>query len=286
MQKFVNFVDKYKEYITFASLIVISLCLISMGNVSRIGGFRTVVIGTVGWIQELFAWVPNPGALQSENQAVRELNLQLSSEVIRGRHSLIENQRLRQLIGLREKIEEPCLSSEVVGKSTIELRSYISLDKGESNDVKEGMAVRTDAGLVGSIAAASSDYSLVELITNRSVRIAAKIQRTNISGIVVWEGGSNFFMKNLPKSFDVQAGDIVITSSFSNKYPPEIPLGQIIKVEDDPGSLFLLIQIQPFVDFSSLEQVFIVKHLPDPERIELIKKMEDRLIIREGKSGK
>ncbi|MBI5324779.1 MAG: hypothetical protein HZB41_05820, partial [Ignavibacteriae bacterium] len=115
MQGFINFVAKYKEYFTLVALVIISLSLISLGDVSRIGGFRTVVIGTVGWMQSVFTWIPKPGALQSENKSLRELNLQLSTEVTRMRNAVIENRRLREMLKLRENNEIIDLNSEVVG---------------------------------------------------------------------------------------------------------------------------------------------------------------------------
>lgn len=285
MQNFLNFIVKFKEFITFGAFVVISLSLISLGNVSEIGGFRTVVIGSVGWMQEIFSFVPNPGALQSENRALRELNLQLSAEVTRMRNSLIENKKLREMLEMEEEQGNPLyISAEVIGKSSIELRQYYTLSSGKEDGVEVGMAVRSAAGLVGVVMGSSDSYSLVELISNRNIKISAKIQRTDISGVLVWEGGKYFKMKNIPESFDVQVGDIVVTSNFSNKYPADIPIAQVVNIEKDPSSLFLKIELKPFVDFSATEEVFVIKEVPDQERIKLIKEMEERILARTGKN--
>jgi len=254
--------------------------MISLGDISRIGGFRTVLIGTVGWMQELFSWIPNPGAIQAENKAVRELNLQLSSKVTRMRKAILENQRLRQMMDLKLKSDLPLIPAEIVGKSTVELRHYATLDKGRKDGLDFGMSVRTDAGLVGVIVGYTDHYALLEQINNRNVKIATTFVRTGINGIVVWEGGEYLQMKNIPESFDVKKGDEVITSNYSNIYPDGIPIGKVIKIENDPGSLFKKIIIQPAVNFASVEQVFVVNFLPDPERNKLVKEMEERLKVR------
>ena len=203
MQRIIGFVEKYKEYFTFLALVVISLSLISMGNVTRIGGFRTVVIGGMGWFQNIFSFIPNPVALKSENQALRELNLQLSSEVTRMRQSVLENKNLRQMLELRKNLDKSFVISEVVGRSTIEMRNYLTLDKGRNQGIEEGMPVRNDAGLVGVIIASSGNYSLVEMLKNRDVKVAAKVQRSCYPGLIVWEGGEGFTVKDMPKSYDV-----------------------------------------------------------------------------------
>lgn len=282
MQRLINLVVRFKEIITFTALVVISLSLMSIGDMSRLGGFRAITIGTVGWLQELFAWVPNPGALQAENKAVRELNIQLFSEVTRSRQALIENQKLRNMLDFLEETELEHISAEVVGRTTIELRSFITLNKGIESGIEKGMSVRTDAGLVGVIMGSSKNYSLVELILNRNVRISGKIQRTGISGIISWEGGDNLFLKNIPESYDVQEGDVVITSNFSNKYPPNLPIGQIVSIDDDLGSLFQKITVKPYVSFQTLEEVFVIKSQPDPERNKLINEMEERMQALKG----
>lgn len=278
MQRFIGFVAKYKEYFTFTALVVISLSFISMGNVTQIGGFRAVIIGTAGWLQTMFAWIPNPAALKSENRALRELNLQLSGEVVKAKQALNENNALRALLAFKTQAgAQPLISADVIGKTSIELRNYITLNKGEKDGSDEGMTVRTDAGLVGLIVAASDNYSLVELITNKNVKISAKVQRNNINGIVVWDGGDDFLLKNIPESYDVQIGDILLTSNQSNKYPIDVPIARVVDSKTDHGSLFRRILLKPLVNFSTLEQVFIIKQVSDPERIELIKQMEQRL---------
>lgn len=280
MQSLIDFVARFKELITFAALVIICLSLISIGNVSQIGGFRAILIGTVGNLQQLFSWIPNPQALRNENRALRELNLQLSTEVIRMREASVENNRLRKMIEFQQVATLPMIPAQVVGKSVVEMRNFMTINRGSSDSITVGMPVRTDAGLVGMIVGVSSNFSIVELITNRNVKISSRILRTGIDGISVWSGGENFILNNIPESFDVQEGDYVVTSDFSNKYPTGIPFGEIIEVVEDPSSLFKKIYIEPFANISSLEQVFVVKFLPDPERLKLIEQIEEQLKLR------
>lgn len=283
MQNLINFVLKFKDYIVFSMLVVISLSLISLGSVGKIGGFRAVLVGANGWLQGFFAWIPNPGALQNENRALRELNLELSNEVIRMRSAVIENERLRKMIAFRDSSDQEMIPAEVIGKTSIEMRNFITLNRGRNDGIGIGMPVRTDAGLVGVINAATSDYSLVELLSNRNVKVSAKILRNNIEGIVTWEGGPYLFLINIPTSFDVVKGDIVLTSNYSNKYPKEVPIGVIDDVIKDNTSMFLKVKIRPYANPYSVEEVFVIKTLPDPERIELIKQMEENLKLQKNK---
>lgn len=287
MQNFIEFIIKYKNYISFVALVVISLALVSMGNVNKIGGMRTVIVGSMGFLQNAFSWIPNPKAIKNENQALRELNLQLSTEVTRMRDATVENKSLRALLGFKPPAEFPITTVEVVGLTEVQMRSYIMIDKGYKDDLCEGMPVRNDAGLIGAIISSGRTYSLVESILNRDVRISAKCLRSGYPGIVVWEGGEYLIMKNVPKSYDIKTGDLIVTSNFSNKYPENIPIGQVVVSTEEKGELFLKIRIKPAVNYATLEQAFVLKFIPNPERNELIKELDERLKLRhlEAKKG-
>jgi rod shape-determining protein MreC len=277
MLQLLNLIVKFKDYAALSLLCIISLSLISMGDVSKIGGYRAFVVGTIGWLEEAFAWVPNPDALKTENRAVRELNLYLSSELMKSRQALTENKKLREMLDFKQGIDYNLISAEVIGKSTIELREYITINKGKKDGITRGMSVRTDAGLAGIVVVVEDNYTLVETLNNRQVKISAKIDRTGIDGILVWGGAKDFNMLNIPRSFDVKVGDELITSNYSRKYPPGLPIGKIVKVEEDKSSLFHKIYVEPFVSFNTLEQVFVIQYLSDPERLKLIQRMEERL---------
>lgn len=277
MQYFINFIVKFKEYFAFVALVIISLSLISMGSVSKIGGLRTIMIGTMGQLQGIFSWIPNPASVRSENRALRELNLQLSTEVTRMRQSLLENQRLKKMLNFAENSEFELLSCEIVGKSSVEMRNYITVNKGYDFGIKKGMIARTDAGIVGIVVTVSDKYSLVELVANRNVRISATIVRNNIDGIVSWQGEDYFLINNIPNSFDVIPGDEVVTSNYSNKYPPDVPIGLITKIEEDKSSMFKKITMRSYVNFQTLEQLFIVKFIADEERQRLLDEIEKKL---------
>ncbi len=282
MQKLIQFVTNYKEYITLAALVIICFSLISMGDISRIGGFRTVLIGAFGSFREAFSIVPNTAALKNENKALRELNLQLSQEVTRMRKSLLENENLKEMLNLKVKSEYQYESADVVGKTSIEMRNYFMINKGEAAGVKEGMAVRTAAGIAGLVIGTTKGYALVESLQNREIKVSSKVLRSSVDGLLVWEGGTEYHLRNVPKSFDVKAGDVIVTSDYSSRFPKDIPVGTIEKISDEQGDLFLKVFVKPAVDFSAVEQVFVIKHLPDPERLHLVDKIDELLKLRKN----
>lgn len=287
MQRFINFITQYRVYIIFATLVIICLSLISIGNTNKIGGFRTIVAGTIGWMQSIFSWIPNPVAMKSENASLREQNIELSYEVTKLRQAIIENKRYKSLLQIKEEAKYPYILADVVGRNIIETRSFITINRGKSQGVTEGMSVRSDAGLVGIIIAVSDNYSIVELINNRDIKIAARLERSRFEGLVVWEGGEKFQLKNIPSESDrfgidsiIRINDLIVTSNNSSRFPGNIPLGRVVNVEKLPDNLFLRVFVQPLANLETLEQVFIIQYLPDKEKNQLISEVEAKLRLR------
>lgn len=278
LQNIVNFVTKFKEYLTFISLVILSFALITIGSTSQISGFRSIMIVMNAWVQNSLSWIPNPAALKNENKALRDLNLQLSEEVAKLRAASVDNERLRKMLDFKDSVSSELIAAEIVGRNSIDLKNYITINKGYNSGIEKGMPVRTDAGLVGIVVGATSNYSLIELLNNNTTRISALINRTGINGIFAWDGGEFYTIKNVPASFDVKKGDIVTTSNYSNKFPASIPLGIIESVETDNTSIFHKIKIKTFANLKTIEEVFVIKYIPNEERSRLLEEIENRLL--------
>jgi rod shape-determining protein MreC len=248
----------------------------TFGNISQLGGFRSIVVGGIGWMQTAFSWIPNPLALKNENAALRELNLQLSDERAKIRQAIVENDKLRKMLEFKKEHSKELITSDIIGKTTTEVRNFATINRGENEGIQVGMPVVTDAGLVGLIVGTSTNFSVVRLLINRESRLAGKVQRTRIDGILVWDGDEALSMKNIPKSFDIQVGDEVLTSNYSNRFPANIRIGTVSETRDDGIALFRKVIVKPSVNFTTLEQVFVIKQLPDNERYNLEKDSSQR----------
>ena len=62
-------------------------------------------------------------------------------------------------------------------------------------------------------------------------------------------------------------------------FHPDIRIGLVSDVREQPSSLFKSITIEPGVDFVKLETVFVMAYTQDKERVEL----EQRTVPRAGK---
>lgn len=272
MQRLFNIFVLFKEYVIFVILLIVSLILLGTNDNTQIRAIRSYTIGFVGIFQQGLSSIPNFVELKRENEILRQLNVNLSDEVNRLHEARLENIRLRNFVGLKEQRPFTLVTGDVVGKSLHLLRNTITLNVGESDGVKTDMPIISENGLVGRILITSSHYSIGQLMLNKDFRASAKIQRSRIDGIIAWDGGENLHLNNVAKSQDIRPGDVVMTSEYSNIFPRNVKIGFVSKVTEKPGNLFKEIEVTPSVDFSTLEQVFVITAVNDTEREALEKK--------------
>ncbi len=258
MQRFLDLILAFKEYVALTIFVALSLVLIALNQATDVQPLRAFTTAVVGSLQSTVSWIPNPFALARENKELRNQAIELASEVGRLRRAKVENSELRKLLGIANRPEWKLLPAEVVGKTTNFERNMVTLSRGSADGIMKDMAVVTDAGLIGKVYSTSQNFSLVEMLFNRDFRAAAKVTRTRVEGIVAWDGGPTLVMRNVPKALDVRVGDLVSTSEYSAFFPSEVPIGTILRLEPEPNSLFRRITLDPIVNLFRVEHAYVV----------------------------
>lgn len=263
-----NFALIFKEYAVLSLLLVVSLILMALGDNTQIRHIRGVATVGFGLVQEQLVFIPRYFSLRSENDMLRRMNIDLADEASRFREARIENDRLRNLLALKESSRYPLIAGKVVGKNLTLLRNTMTLNVGKLNGVLPSMPVVGDGGLVGVVSSVSDHYSVVRILLNADFRASAKVERSRVDGILAWDG-DDLNLSNVAKTLDVAPGDTVITSDYSSMYPPNIRIGVVREVSEQQGSLFKKVYVTPGVNFVRLEEVFVLAYLPDSERTDL-----------------
>ena len=255
-----------KEYVVVAVFLSVSVFLLAFNDTPQMRDIRAYAIVAVGLLQNSLSVLPNYLNLRRENEALRELNLALSDEVSRLREGKLENLRLRQLLNLKELGEHRYIGANIVGKNLQLLRNTITLDVGENEGVQVNMPIVSERGLVGKVISTTGHYSIGQILLNKDVRVSAKVQRSRVDGIIRWDGGHHLLLQNVARTDDVQTGDLVITSDYSAFFPKGIKVGVVSETRPLPGSLFQAVTVKPGVDFTALEEVFVMQFKADSSR--------------------
>jgi len=257
----------FKEYFLLAFYIVLALLLLARNETDQVRAIRSHLLAVAGTLQDVVGVVPNYFTLREENHILREQNLTLTDEINRLREARLENIRLYRLLNLKDRPSLPYLSAHVVGATSQSLRNTITIDRGRKDGVLLNMPVVTADGLAGKVSTISGDYAVVQLLLHKDVRVSARVERSRVNGIIRWTGGRSLQFANVPTSFDVQRGDVIITSEFSSIFPAGIRIGVVSGKRAVPGALFQAVDVTPAVDFDRLEEVFVALHTPDSSRV-------------------
>ena len=265
----------FREYLLLGLFLCISIMLMAGSDTRQLRSIRSGTVVAVGFLQGMFRFIPEYFDLRGENHVLRELNLTLAEEVSRLREGKLETLRLRKLLDLKRNSSDTFVSAHIVGKNLQLMRNTITIDAGENEGVQGNMPLVNDEGLVGKVAIAGSAYSVGQILFNKDIRVSAKIQRSRVDGIIRWDGGPTLDLIDVAKTLDVQVGDVVITSEYSSLFPAGIKIGLVSGIRQIPGSLFQAVDVTPSVDFTRLEEVFVVLHSPDSSRVSLEQRLHE-----------
>ena len=202
--------------------------------------------------------------VQQENEKLKHRIAELQNENHQMKEMALANERLRNLIQFRQQMVTSMMGAEVIGQDPSPWFKSVTIDKGEKQGLRKGMAVISPEGVVGQILKTSPDYATVLLITDYNSAIDAIVQRTRAKGIVEGKEENRCQLKYLLRTEDVEPGDVVITSGMDGKFPKGLMVGEIQKVDKRHFGVFQYAELVPKVDLARLEEVFVITEFSIP----------------------
>ena len=262
---FVHVWENFKEYIVLVVLLIASLVILSLNNKPGIKRVRSIAFGTFAAFTSVISDAINTTKLRSDNERLRRVNAQLMLEVNKLRQYGIENGELKGLLALKDTTHYPLIPAAIVSKSLNKTQSTLTLNAGSSAGVKPGMPVINEFGLVGIVYSVSENFSIVKTLKNLELKLTVKDERSRINGIMKWNG-SNLVIIDVPKTYDVQPGDRIITSEISSIVAVPLPVGVVTGLSKVETGIFNEVKVKPFVDFIRTEHVFVLGIVESKEK--------------------
>jgi rod shape-determining protein MreC len=266
------------------ALVLVSLVLITVT-------FRSADDGTVTGVQNAGATVLRPFAVgfervaqpfrdvhgwtnslldaRSEAERLRAENRELRQLVIQSEFAIQENEELRELLayidGPRFLDDFDPIVAEVIIRPAGAFTQAIVIAAGADNGVRVDDAVITADGLVGSVTRVTARTALIQLLTDQEAAASAVDVRTGATGIVRHARGTRetLVLDRVRKQDVVRRGDRIATagwkaSGLSSIFPKGIPIGRVTSVGQTDTDTFQQVQVEPYVDFGSLDAVIVL----------------------------
>jgi rod shape-determining protein MreC len=260
--------NEFKEYIILVLLLILSLITLSLNDKPAVKKVHALAFGAFASATSIISNVINTAKIESENERLRRVNAELMLQVNKLREYGIVNEELKNLLALKDTSSYPLIPATIVSKSLTKSQSTITMNIGEKKGVQPGMPVINDQGLVGIVHSTSEDYSIARTLKNIDLKVTVKDERSRVNGIMKWNG-ENLVIIDVPKTYDVEAGDRIITSELSSIIPVPIAVGVITGLDKVEGGIFNEVKVQPFVDFISVENVFVLAIVQSKQKNDL-----------------
>jgi len=249
--------DSLRDWAVLVLVLIISFVTMSASNHPMAETFRHSLGRPLELLASPISALIRASTLWKENADLRAEVIEMSMERNEWRDAMLENARLRRLLGFRDRPEFEYRAAEVVARDPNPSLSSLTLDKGTYDGVSVGQAVVISNGLVGVVHRAGPTSSTALLAADRNFAVSARVERSRVDGIVRWAGGSQLLLTEIPRNLDVKKGDRIVTSGLGKLIPAGIPVGVVEYVDrDDP--LFLTVKVDPFVPYNRLEEVFVL----------------------------
>ncbi|HEY3207221.1 MAG TPA: rod shape-determining protein MreC [Gaiellaceae bacterium] len=216
----------------------------------------------VGWTRGLFHAKSENARLKKEIEELRRQQILYESAVQANVHlrNLLRYRAAPTLADFRK------VAAQVLASPPNSFDQRIVVAAGANDGVAKENVVVTDDGLVGTVTRVFARVSQVTLITDHdsSVRATILTNPTAVGQVRHGTGIDTLVLDRVPKSKFVGRGSVVVTAGspgggqLPSLYPRNIEIGKVTSVSTLDTETFLQIQVDPFVDFSSLQSVLVL----------------------------
>ena len=201
-----------------------------------------------------------------ENEQLKRKQFETSQSLQQARELAVENERLRKLLGARERLGNAAVLADVLYESRDRFARKLVINVGINDGVRAGSPVIDDAGVVGQITRAFNETSEVTLLTDKDQSIPVQILRNGLRGVAF--GGAEpgtLDLRFMAANADVVNGDVATTSGIYGVYPSGLMVATVSRVERAAKDQFARIVMSPVAGIESNKHLLVL--LVEPAKL-------------------
>lgn len=230
--------------------------------------FRNGIQAVTSWGEGIYADAFEREAMAEELEWYKQRVAELETQAREGEAASRENERLRDLLGLREERPEfTWVDAKVTAHGSSNWSSTLTISKGSAAGISAGNCVVDQYGyLVGVIDQVGLNWSTLITVIDVDLELGGLIARTDAAAII--EGDFSLMVQGrlkltyLPENTQLLSGDTVLTSGLMSggtaTYPSGLVVGHVEQVRSDASGMNDYAVLRPAADLDGVEQVFII----------------------------
>lgn len=256
-----------------AITLVVSLFLSGANPAANLWGivttpFRSAGTAVADWAERTFTDHYRAETLEEEVDRLRKELAAAQREARVGQEAMEENENLRSLLGLRQRRSDltELESVTVTARSLSNWESSFTISKGSNYGLAKDQCVIDAYGdLVGVVSEVGYNWATVLTVVDTDIDMGGKVSRPGGQAAAVLEGDfalmtqGRLKLSYLPEETLLRAGDLVLTSGRGGVYPPDLVVGSVESVQNDPSGMTRYAVVVPQADLGTLSQVFVIK---------------------------
>lgn len=182
-----------------------------------------------------------------------------------------ENDRLRRLLGFKDRVPFKVIPAEVIAKSPDNFFRILIINKGSTDGVEKYMPVvayyNGEKAIVGKIIEVRWNISKVLPIIDGLSKIGATLQKSRFVGLLSGNApiDDNLTMQYIDPNAPLEKNEMVVTSGEGGIFPRGLLIGRVMRFENFISGGFKKCIIKPHLEFGSIDQVLVIKKKIDEE---------------------
>ena len=253
-----DYLSRRGEYLVLILVVVLSVTLMLLSATEKDVVVRAINDTAFTPVQILLSSGRGVMALKTENDSLRTELARATLTLAHLEEGAREAERLRALLEVRERSLYDVVTSRVMAREAGRPGREYKIDRGSKHGIRKDLAVVTFDGLVGRVTAVEPRSAYVRPLLTRNCRVSARLLRTRTDGILEWTSDLGLHLTFLPFRAEVKPGDEVVSSGLGGIFPPGIVIGKAASVETVPSDGTVRVRVEPAVNFSAIEEVFVV----------------------------
>ncbi len=183
---------------------------------------------------------------------------------------LLENERLRQLLALRDRVQASATAAQVLHDATDPYSRRVVIDKGQLQGIEPGSPVMDESGVLGQVTRVYPFVSEITLLIDRDQVIPVMNSRTGTRSVVYGvptPHGGQLELRYMSVTEDVREDDLLTTSGVDGVYPAGLPVARVTSVDRRTDSTFARIHAAPLARMQGVLHVMVLTPVGQPEAL-------------------
>ena len=259
MHNFYLSIVKKKDHLLFVLLVLFSSNILLKNDSPNTLLVRAKFLDSFSFISSPSMWLKTIVQLEEETQLLREKNLQLSLQSEEMIRSYEENINLKNLLDYKKDSNFNLVAAKVLNMGSSSNLSSITINVGLNENIETNQPVIIPEGVIGKTILVGKSTSLVQLITDVNYRASVRIFPSGSIGILRYLRDDICEVREIQKNAEIKLGDAVLTSGFSDIYPSNLKIGNVIEIQDEISSFQKIVKVRVSSNIGSLLNVFVVR---------------------------